>query len=76
MIELTSVFRGYSKLEAYTTKYMANNKRAKVIIKFQDSIELNLTNMLLQNKQNAKEGDAILEKERVARQLFGNGPEK
>ena len=37
MIELISGFQSYSKLEAYATKYMANNKQAKVIVKFQDS---------------------------------------
>ena len=55
---------------------MVNNKRAKVIVKFQDNTELNLTTMLLTNKQNVKKGNRNLEKEIVARQLFGKGPEK
>ena len=77
MIELTSAFQSYSELvEAYATIYAANNKRAKVIVKFQDNTELNLTNIVLQNKQNAMEGDEILEEESVVRQLLGNGPEK
>ena len=32
--ELTSAFQSLKELEAYTTKYMANNKQAKEIIKF------------------------------------------
>ena len=75
MIELTSVFQNYSGLEAYATKSVTNNKRTKVIVRFQDHTELNLTNMKLKNNKNAKEGNKIVEKESVTRQLLGNGPE-
>ena len=76
MIELKSKFQNYSNLEAYETKSVANNKQRKVIVRFQDHAELNLTNMLLQNNKNAKEGSKIVEKQSAARRLFGNGPEK
>ena len=46
IIESTSAFQSMKELEAYTTKYMANNKRAKVIFKFQDNTKLNLTTMI------------------------------
>ena len=75
MIELTNIFQNYDDLEAYATKFVANNKQKKVIVKFQDHTELNLTNMILQNNQNAKEGNEILERESATRQLFGNRPE-
>ena len=69
-IELTIAFQSYSKLEAYTTKYMANNKRAKLIIEFQDNKELILITMIFENKQDANEGDNNLEINSVVRQLF------
>ena len=49
MIELKSKFQNYNDLEEYATKSVANNKRMKVIVRFQDHTELNLTSMLLQN---------------------------
>ena len=51
MIELTSSFQSCSELEAYAAKYLANKERAKVIIKFEDNTELNLTTMLLKIKK-------------------------
>ena len=71
MIKLTSVFQHYRDLDAYATKSVANNKQTKIILRFQDHTELNLTNMILRNNKNAKEGNKIVEKESVARQLFG-----
>ena len=76
MIKLKSKFQNYSNLETCATKSVANNKEMKVIVRFQDHIELNWTNMLLKNNQNAKESNKIAEKQSVVRQLFGNGPEK
>ena len=67
MIKLKSAFQSYSNLEEYATKSVANNKRMKDIVRFQDHTELNLTNMLLKKNNNAKEGNAIGEKESVMR---------
>ena len=72
IIELTSAFQSLRELEAYTTKYKAHNKQAKVIIEFQENTELNLTTLLLKKTQeDANEGDNNLEKDSMVRQLFG-----
>ena len=70
VIELTSVFQSFSKLEAYTTKYMENNKRSKIIVKFQDNTKLNLTPWLLKWRKDAKGATMIFRKTVYWQELY------